>query len=112
MHCEKSHAYAPDGFWPLVVCIGYFLHTTMMCSGKFCSNFHRVFLKNCDLVPFDLILPIQRLALICCVMLSPAYRLYTVVPRLVKFVDMLTNWYVRTNRRRLKVWLSHVSPSV
>uniref|UniRef100_A0A8C5DTE9 Isoleucine--tRNA ligase, cytoplasmic n=1 Tax=Gouania willdenowi TaxID=441366 RepID=A0A8C5DTE9_GOUWI len=31
-----------------------------------------------------------------------AYRLYTVVPRLLKFVDMLTNWYVRTNRRRLK----------
>ncbi|XP_015256074.1 PREDICTED: isoleucine--tRNA ligase, cytoplasmic [Cyprinodon variegatus] len=31
-----------------------------------------------------------------------AYRLYTVVPRLVRFVDMLTNWYVRTNRRRLK----------
>lgn len=35
--------------------------------------------------------------------LCAAYRLYTVVPRLVKFVDMLTNWYVRTNRRRLKV---------
>ena len=32
----------------------------------------------------------------------PAYRLYTVVPRLVKFVDQLTNWYVRMNRRRLK----------
>lgn len=32
-----------------------------------------------------------------------AYRLYTVVPRLVKFVDILTNWYVRMNRRRLKV---------
>ncbi|XP_078008136.1 isoleucine--tRNA ligase, cytoplasmic isoform X2 [Phascolarctos cinereus] len=31
-----------------------------------------------------------------------AYRLYTVVPRLVKFVDGLTNWYVRMNRRRLK----------
>ncbi|KAJ8259862.1 hypothetical protein GJAV_G00174320 [Gymnothorax javanicus] len=31
-----------------------------------------------------------------------AYRLYTVVPKLVKFVDMLTNWYVRMNRRRLK----------
>nr|XP_042904270.1 isoleucine--tRNA ligase, cytoplasmic isoform X2 [Parasteatoda tepidariorum]XP_042904276.1 isoleucine--tRNA ligase, cytoplasmic isoform X2 [Parasteatoda tepidariorum] len=31
-----------------------------------------------------------------------AYRLYTVVPRLVKFVDHLTNWYVRMNRRRLK----------
>lgn len=31
-----------------------------------------------------------------------AYRLYTVVPRLVRFVDMLTNWYVRMNRRRLK----------
>ncbi|CAH2312368.1 isoleucine--tRNA ligase, cytoplasmic isoform X1 [Pelobates cultripes] len=30
------------------------------------------------------------------------YKLYTVVPRLVKFVDMLTNWYVRMNRRRLK----------
>ncbi|XP_066051139.1 isoleucine--tRNA ligase, cytoplasmic [Chamaea fasciata] len=31
-----------------------------------------------------------------------AYRLYTVVPRLVKFVDVLTNWYIRMNRRRLK----------
>ena len=33
---------------------------------------------------------------------TTAYRLYTVVPRLVKFVDQLTNWYVRMNRRRLK----------
>jgi hypothetical protein len=32
-----------------------------------------------------------------------AYRLYTVVPYLVKFVDSLTNIYVRYNRRRLKV---------
>lgn len=32
-----------------------------------------------------------------------AYRLYTVVPRLVRFVDSLTNWYVRMNRKRLKV---------
>lgn len=31
-----------------------------------------------------------------------AYRLYTVVPRLTKFIDQLTNWYVRMNRRRLK----------
>lgn len=31
-----------------------------------------------------------------------AYRLYTVVPRLVKFVDHLTNWFVRMNRKRLK----------
>jgi isoleucyl-tRNA synthetase len=31
-----------------------------------------------------------------------AYRLYTVVPRLVKFVEQLTNWYVRMNRKRLK----------
>lgn len=31
-----------------------------------------------------------------------AYHLYTVVPRLVRFVDQLTNWYVRMNRRRLK----------
>eukprot|EP00741_Cyanophora_paradoxa_P015733 tig00020904_g15189.t1 len=30
------------------------------------------------------------------------YRLYTVVPRLLKLVDDLTNWYVRSNRRRLK----------
>lgn len=34
-----------------------------------------------------------------------AYRLYTVVPRLVRFVDCLTNWYVRMNRKRLKVML-------
>ncbi|KAI1287017.1 Isoleucine--tRNA ligase, cytoplasmic [Halotydeus destructor] len=31
-----------------------------------------------------------------------AYRLYTVVPRLVKYVDNLTNWYVRMNRKRFK----------
>ncbi|XP_046393549.1 isoleucine--tRNA ligase, cytoplasmic isoform X2 [Ischnura elegans] len=31
-----------------------------------------------------------------------AYRLYTVVPRLVKFIDHLTNWYVRMNRKRIK----------
>ena len=30
------------------------------------------------------------------------YRLYTVLPRLMKFIDNLTNWYVRTNRKRLK----------
>ena len=31
-----------------------------------------------------------------------AYRLYTVLPRLVKFIDTLCNWYVRLNRRRLR----------
>ncbi|XP_038221814.1 isoleucine--tRNA ligase, cytoplasmic [Zerene cesonia] len=31
-----------------------------------------------------------------------AYRLYTVIPRLTKFIDHLTNWYVRMNRKRLK----------
>jgi len=31
-----------------------------------------------------------------------AYRLYTVIPRLMTFIDNLTNWYVRMNRRRLK----------
>jgi isoleucyl-tRNA synthetase len=30
------------------------------------------------------------------------YRLYTVVPRLVRFIDQLTNWYVRSNRKRIK----------
>jgi isoleucyl-tRNA synthetase len=29
-----------------------------------------------------------------------AYRLYTVVPRLVSFIDDLTNWYVRSSRAR------------
>jgi isoleucyl-tRNA synthetase len=28
------------------------------------------------------------------------YRLYNVVPRLVDFIDVLTNWYVRLSRRR------------
>lgn len=32
-----------------------------------------------------------------------AYRLYTVLPRLLKFIDNLTNWYIRFNRKRLKV---------
>ena len=31
-----------------------------------------------------------------------AYRLYTVLPCVVRFVDDLTNWYVRMNRGRLK----------
>uniref|UniRef100_A0A0B7BCJ2 Isoleucine--tRNA ligase, cytoplasmic n=1 Tax=Arion vulgaris TaxID=1028688 RepID=A0A0B7BCJ2_9EUPU len=31
-----------------------------------------------------------------------AYTMYTVTPRLVKFIDQLTNWYVRMNRKRLK----------
>lgn len=31
------------------------------------------------------------------------YRLYTVVPYLVKFIDNLTNIYIRFNRKRLKV---------
>ncbi|CAF1051834.1 unnamed protein product [Rotaria sp. Silwood1] len=30
------------------------------------------------------------------------YRLYTVVPRLVKYIDMLTNWYVILNNKRFK----------
>ena len=31
-----------------------------------------------------------------------AYRLYTVIPRLLSLIDELTNWYIRFNRRRLK----------
>ena len=31
-----------------------------------------------------------------------AYRLYTVIPRLLDLVDELTNWYIRFNRKRLK----------
>ena len=30
------------------------------------------------------------------------YRLYTVLPKLVKFIDTLCNWYVRLNRKRLR----------
>jgi len=31
-----------------------------------------------------------------------AYRLYTIIPRLLSLIDELTNWYIRFNRRRLK----------
>lgn len=31
-----------------------------------------------------------------------AYRLYTVVPKLLELIDNTTNWYIRFNRRRLK----------
>lgn len=31
-----------------------------------------------------------------------AYRLYTVVPRLLELIDNTTNWYIRFNRKRLK----------
>jgi isoleucyl-tRNA synthetase len=30
------------------------------------------------------------------------YKLYNVVPQLIKFLELLTNWYVRLNRQRLK----------
>lgn len=33
---------------------------------------------------------------------AEAYRLYTVVPRLLLTIDNLTNWYIRFNRLRLK----------
>ena len=33
---------------------------------------------------------------------SIAYRLYTIVPRLLELVDEITNWYIRFNRKRLK----------
>ena len=46
-----------------------------------------------------------------CMCLFLAYRLYTVVPRLVKFIDNLTNWYVRSNRKRLKVRISFILTS-
>ena len=39
------------------------------------------------------------------------YRLYTVVPRLVRFIDQLTNWYVRFNRKRIKVLLIKTNSS-
>jgi isoleucyl-tRNA synthetase len=31
-----------------------------------------------------------------------AYRLYTIIRRLLNLIDELTNWYIRFNRRRLK----------
>lgn len=31
-----------------------------------------------------------------------AYRLYTVIPRLLGLIEELTNWYIRFNRKRLK----------
>ncbi len=31
-----------------------------------------------------------------------AYKLYAVVPQLLRFIEALTNWYIRFNRRRLK----------
>jgi isoleucyl-tRNA synthetase len=34
--------------------------------------------------------------------LGEGYRLYTVVPKLVTFVDDFTNWYIRLSRDRMK----------
>jgi isoleucyl-tRNA synthetase len=39
------------------------------------------------------------------------YRLYTVVPRLLKMVDDTTNWYIRFNRNRLKGQTSSTKPA-
>jgi isoleucyl-tRNA synthetase len=40
-----------------------------------------------------------------------AYRLYTVVPRLLKMVDDTTNWYIRFNRNRLKGQTASAKPT-
>lgn len=40
------------------------------------------------------------------------YRLYTVVPRLLKMVEDVTNWYIRFNRNRLKGQASGASKVV
>jgi len=37
------------------------------------------------------------------------YKLYNVVPQLIKFLENLTNWYVRLNRNRLKGELDEVN---
>jgi len=37
-----------------------------------------------------------------------AYRLYNVIPRLVAFIDDLTNWYIRRSRRRF--WRAGMGP--
>eukprot|EP00816_Leptocylindrus_hargravesii_P009963 CAMPEP_0196810816 /NCGR_PEP_ID=MMETSP1362-20130617/14340_1 /TAXON_ID=163516 /ORGANISM="Leptocylindrus danicus, Strain CCMP1856" /LENGTH=1177 /DNA_ID=CAMNT_0042185969 /DNA_START=93 /DNA_END=3626 /DNA_ORIENTATION=+ len=39
-----------------------------------------------------------------------AYRLYTVMPALVSYINQLTNWYVRLNRDRLKGTDSDATP--
>ncbi|KAK3057094.1 isoleucine--tRNA ligase [Extremus antarcticus] len=39
------------------------------------------------------------------------YRLYTVVPRLLKVVDDTTNWYIRFNRNRLKGQTTSAKPT-
>lgn len=31
-----------------------------------------------------------------------SYHLNRVIPKLLKFIEQLTNWYVRFNRKRLK----------
>ena len=36
------------------------------------------------------------------VLTDAAYRLYTVVPKLLDLIDTTTNWYIRFNRKRLK----------
>jgi isoleucyl-tRNA synthetase len=35
-------------------------------------------------------------------MVGVGYYLYRVGPKLVRFIDQLTNWYVRFNRKRMK----------
>lgn len=40
-----------------------------------------------------------------------AYRLYTVMPRLVQFITQLSNWYLRLNKNRLKVPFGLIAPS-
>ncbi|CAF5141659.1 unnamed protein product, partial [Rotaria sp. Silwood1] len=43
-----------------------------------------------------------KISILCKEFQYLVYRLYTVVPRLVKYIDMLTNWYVILNNKRFK----------
>lgn len=86
-----------------IIIIILFTHTTL-----FQKEFNLDFVYQHDIKKSDNVM--DRWVLASCQSLIKfireemgAYRLYTVVPRLLKLVDTLTNWYVRFNRKRLKV---------
>jgi len=70
---------------------------------KYEQSFKCVFLEGSKLNVMDSWLQAASQSLIKFVRQEvDGYRLYTVIPRLLSFIEDLTNWYVKLNRTRLK----------
>ncbi|PKA47897.1 Valine--tRNA ligase [Apostasia shenzhenica] len=102
---EGVYAVVKDVFLPWYNAYRFLVQNTKRLEAEWSAPFipmnHAVLLKSSNVL--DQWINSAAESLVCFVRHEmDAYRLYTVVPYLLKFIDNLTNIYVRFNRKRLK----------